>query len=153
MVLLMQAEDAPQFTNRVDLDPEVRDLDGLPVPRITYQNHHFELSARDFYKPKMLDVIGAAGAKFGFIAPIDNPSASSHIMGTLRSGNDPKTSVCDRTGRFHDIGNLYAADGSIFPTSSGWNPTLTIATMAAYVGAQIVSPGAPARALAGKFGN
>ena len=31
-------------------------------------------------------------------------------MGTLRMGPDSKTSVCDPTGRFHDIGNLYAAD-------------------------------------------
>ena len=28
-VLIMQAEDAPQPTNRVDLDPDVRDIDGL----------------------------------------------------------------------------------------------------------------------------
>jgi hypothetical protein len=37
----MQSEDAPQLSNRVDLDPEVRDVFGLPVPRITYANHSF----------------------------------------------------------------------------------------------------------------
>src|SRR5262249_18488286 len=33
-VLIMQGEDAPQLANRVDLDPAVKDINGLPVPRI-----------------------------------------------------------------------------------------------------------------------
>ena len=40
-------------------------------------------------------------------------------MGTLRMGNDPATSVVDADGRFHDVDNLYACDGSVFPTSRG----------------------------------
>ena len=47
-------------------------------------------------------------------------------MGTLRMGADPATSVTNADGRFHDVDNLYACDGSVFPTSSGYNPTLTI---------------------------
>jgi len=38
--------------------------------------------------------------------------------------------VTDADGRFHDLENLYAADGSVFPTSSGYNPTLTIMAVA-----------------------
>lgn len=146
--LTMQAEDAPQLTNRVDLDPAVKDLDGLAVPRITYSNHAFETSARAFYAPKMVDILGASGAKYAFIAPPDTPPASAHVMGTLRFGKDPKTSVCDSLGRFHDVGNLFAADGSLFPTSSGYNPTLTIMTLATYVAANMAYPGQPSRALA-----
>ena len=41
-------------------------------------------------------------------------------------GPDPATSVTNPQGRFHDVDNLYACDGSVFPTSSGYNPTLTI---------------------------
>ncbi len=62
-------------------------------------------------------------------------------MGTLRMGNDPTTSVCDRTGKFHDVGNLWCADGGLFPTSSGLNPTLTLQALALWVAANIVSPG------------
>jgi choline dehydrogenase-like flavoprotein len=51
-------------------------------------------------------------------------------MGTLRMGADPTASVVNPDGRFHDVDNLYACDGSVFPTSSGWNPTLTIIAMA-----------------------
>ncbi len=147
IALALQAEDAPQPTNRVDLDPAVKDLDGLPVARVTYKNHPFELSARDFYSPKLLDLLGAAGAKAAAIAPADDIPASAHIMGTLRMGNDPKTSVCDADGRFHDVGNLYAADGCLFPTSSGFNPTHTICALATRVGASMVFPGSPEKAL------
>ena len=148
VTLLMQQEDAPQYTNRVDLDPEVKDLDGLPVARVTYQNHAFELGARKFYSPKLLDVLGAAGANYGFIAPAEEVPATHHIMGTLRFGRDPGSSVCDPHGRFHDIGNLYAADGSLMPTGSGFNPTLTLAAMAAWVGAAMIHPSSPREALA-----
>jgi choline dehydrogenase-like flavoprotein len=141
--LTMQAEDAPQSKNMVDLDPDVRDLDGLPVARVTYENHAFELSARDFYAPKLLELIGASGALYGIIAPTDTVPSSRHVLGTLRFGNDPATSVCDATGRFHEVGNLYAADGALFPTSSGFNPTLTIAALAARVAGGMAFPGSP----------
>jgi choline dehydrogenase-like flavoprotein len=54
-------------------------------------------------------------------------------MGTLRMGPDSATSVVDPQGRFHDVDNLYACDGSVFPTSSGYNPTLTIFAVAARI--------------------
>lgn len=144
---LLQGEDAPQLTNRVDLDPAVVDLDGLPVSRITYKNHPFETSARDFYSPKLLDILMAAGAKYAFVAPTDAVPGASHLMGTLRMGTDPKTSVTDEFGQFHDIGNLWAADSSLWPTSSGFNPILTIVTMATRIAGQIVSPGSPEKVI------
>ncbi|HUJ60738.1 MAG TPA: GMC family oxidoreductase [Kofleriaceae bacterium] len=143
MVLVIQAEDAPQSQNRVDLDPALVDLDGLPVPRITYQNHAFEVDAGTFYEPKLLDILLAAGAHYAFIAPRDPIPASQHVMGTLRSGSDPKTSVCDANGKLWDLGNLYASDGALFPTSSGHNPTMTIVALALRVGAALVNPGSP----------
>ena len=144
MVLVIQAEDAPQTTNRVDLDPAIVDLDGLPVARCTYQNHNFEIDAGVFYEPKLMDILQASGAKYTAIAPRDAIPSSQHIMGTLRFGTDPTTSVCDPNGKFWDLGNLYASDGSLFPTSSGFNPTMTIATLALRVAAAIVNPASPA---------
>ena len=52
------------------------------------------------------------------------------MLGTLRMGADPVSSVVDPTGRFHDVDNLWACDGSVFPTASGYNPTLTIIAVA-----------------------
>jgi len=132
--LLMQAEDAPQRTNNVTLDPTVKDVFGLPVPRITYRNHPFELAARRFYVPVMRQVLEHAGAQHVFLTPCDglfgDPPTSRHTKGTLRMGADPDTSVTRPDGRFHEADNLYCCDGSVFPTGGGWNPTLTIIAVA-----------------------
>jgi choline dehydrogenase-like flavoprotein len=56
---------------------------------------------------------------------------SRHVMGTVRMGNDPETSVADRTGRLHQYENVLIADSSVFVTSSGYGPTLTLAALAA----------------------
>nr|HEX4312952.1 GMC family oxidoreductase [Kofleriaceae bacterium] len=143
VAMIMQAEDAPQASNQVDLDPAVKDVYGRPAARVTYANHVFETSAREFYLPKMLAIHEAAGAQFGLVDPPDQPSQSRHIMGTLRMGADARTSVCDPLGQFHDVGNLWCADAGLFPTSSGFNPTLTLQTLALWVAANIVAPGDP----------
>jgi gluconate 2-dehydrogenase alpha chain len=135
--IIMQAEDAPQLTNRVELDPTYKDVFGRPVPLVTYQSHSFELETRVFYVPVMKELLMKAGATQVFVNPCDaqlgNPPSSAHVMGTLRMGTDPESSVVDAQGRFHDVDNLYACDGSVFPTSSGYNPTLTIFAVAARI--------------------
>ncbi len=146
-VMEMQAEDAPQLTNQIDLDPKVHDVFGLPAGRVTYAPSGYEKDARTFYSPKLVDIHKAAGAHYGFIAPADSPSQSRHVMGTLRMGTDPSSSVCDGFGKFHDVDNLYSMDGGVFVTSSGYNPTLTIITLALRAAANIVSPGSPERVL------
>jgi choline dehydrogenase-like flavoprotein len=50
----------------------------------------------------------------------------SHVCGTCRYGDDPRTSVLDRDNRAHDLDNLYVLDASFFPSSGGINPSLTI---------------------------
>jgi choline dehydrogenase-like flavoprotein len=145
--LSMYGEDAPQPTNTVDLDPAVRDVDGIPVARLTYRAHDYEMSAEKFFVPKMIDALGASGARFAAQVPDGDPPGSGHLMGTLRFGSDPATSVCRPDGRFHDIGNLYGSGASLFPTSSGFNPTLTITMLASYVAASMLFPGAPGRAI------
>jgi gluconate 2-dehydrogenase alpha chain len=146
--LLMQGEDAPQRSNDVTLDPTVRDVFGLPAPRITYRAHPYELDARKFYVPIMREVIANAGGANVFLTPCDSvfgdPPTSRHQKGTLRMGTDPATSVTRPDGRFHDVDNLYCCDGSVFPTGGGWNPTLTIIAVALRIAHGIV--GTPAGA-------
>ncbi|MCA1601252.1 MAG: hypothetical protein LC776_06290 [Acidobacteria bacterium] len=46
-------------------------------------------------------------------------------------GHDPSNSVVDRDCRAHDVPNLFVCDGSVFPTSTAVNPSLTIEAIAA----------------------
>lgn len=49
-----------------------------------------------------------------------------HHNGTLRMGNDPKTSVVDKYCKAHDLDNLYVVDASCFASGPALNPVLTI---------------------------
>ena len=45
-------------------------------------------------------------------------------------GARPRTSVVAESGRHHQVANLSVHDGSVFPTSLGANPQLTIYALA-----------------------
>jgi choline dehydrogenase-like flavoprotein len=45
-------------------------------------------------------------------------------------GEDPARSVVSSRGRHHQIENLWVTDGSVFPTSLGVNPQLSIYAVA-----------------------
>jgi choline dehydrogenase-like flavoprotein len=45
-------------------------------------------------------------------------------------GDDPERSITDGHGRFHSVEGLHCADGSLFTTSTGMNPILTIWALA-----------------------
>ncbi|MDD0973607.1 GMC family oxidoreductase [Pseudomonas fontis] len=51
---------------------------------------------------------------------------SAHVMGGCAMGEDPRQSVCDSLGRHHQLANLSIHDGSLFPTSIGANPQLSV---------------------------
>jgi choline dehydrogenase-like flavoprotein len=154
--LSMIGQDPPVPTNRVDLDPTVVDVNGQPVARITYSHHPNDIAVQAVMVPVLVELLAAMGAVstqgvFPVGAPTTLPEIGNqqlvqrgalrgvpdtigglvnHQMGTMRMGTDPDTSVLDPDGRFWGIPNLYVADGSVFPTSGGYNPTLTIQAMA-----------------------
>jgi gluconate 2-dehydrogenase alpha chain len=140
----MQAEDLPQPTNRIDLDPTVVDAWGFAAGRVTYAPHKHELVASDHFAPVLEAVMKDAGADFAFsttsppqgdldlhdVSPLGIAPASRHVMGTCRMGDDPRTSEVDGASRFHDVENMICADSSVFVTSAGYNPTLTLVALA-----------------------
>lgn len=65
-------------------------------------------------------------------------SGMSHQNGTLRFGNDPKTSVLDLNCKTHDLANVYVVDASFFPSCGAFNPALTIAANALRVGDHLI---------------
>ena len=82
-----------------------------------------------FHRERARESLLAAGAYDVIIAPFIE-ATGWHILGTCKMGDDPATSVVDPWGRCHDVENLFIFDGSVWPTSSGMNPTATIAAMA-----------------------
>ena len=65
-------------------------------------------------------------------------AAVAHQNGTIRFGNDPKTSALDSNCKAHDIDNLYVVDASFFPSSGAVNPALTIMANALRVGDHLI---------------
>ena len=76
----------------------------------------------------MNDVFNSAVAPLFDVRPLQPTGTlnGSHVCGTCRFGDDPRTSVLDRDNRAHDLDNLYVLDASFFPSSGGINPSLTI---------------------------
>jgi choline dehydrogenase-like flavoprotein len=152
----MNGQDPPVKSNMVDLDPTVKDAYGFPVSRITYSHHPQDYVAAAFAIPRLEAIVTEMGAEsvqtvIPFVATTSIPQPGkggsaargpgrgapdpiaglvNHQMGTMRMGSDPDTSVVDPQQRFWGVPNLYVIDGSVFPTSSGYNPTLTIEALA-----------------------
>jgi choline dehydrogenase-like flavoprotein len=123
------AEDLPAESNCVELDPVLTDRFDTPAPRLVYRMSANTLALLDFHVDRMREAHEAAGAS-ETVNPTQPYRASGHLLGTARMGDDPATSVVDSFGRAHDVPNLFICDGAIFPTSSGVNPTATIAALA-----------------------
>jgi len=102
----LQGEDMPQTTNHVDLDPQIVDVYGQPVPRITYRSHPYELAASAYYAPKMLEVmeaVGAPGTPYPEIHPIFAASINTTLPPVLPGEADQVTSQATNQTPFNDI--------------------------------------------------
>lgn len=117
-----QLEDLAYRENRVYPDP-----DNAERMRVEYAMHDELKQRRRTYRRLIKRKLRGHRSMFLNNEPMLN---IPHACGTLRFGDDPKTSVLDRSCRSHDIGNLYVADASFMPTSLGLNPGLMIASNA-----------------------
>jgi choline dehydrogenase-like flavoprotein len=129
-------EDLPEAHNRVTLDPELRDGDGIPAPRISYTLSENSRRMLDHALARGSEALRAAGAR-EIVTEAPMAMAGWHLLGTARMGTDPERSVVNGWGRSHDVKNLFIVDGSVFVTSGGVNPTSTIQAIALYVADQI----------------
>ena len=125
-------EDLPERQNRVDLDPDLADGDGIPAPRVTYTLSDNSRRMLDHGLARASEALLAAGAREVAVNPLFRASGW-HLMGTARMGRDAETSVVDAEGRCHEVPNLYVVDGSVMVTSAGVNPTSTIQAVALYL--------------------
>jgi choline dehydrogenase-like flavoprotein len=122
------------------LDPVLKDADGVPAPKLLYRMSENSRRLLQFHLQHAKESLEAAGAYEVVIAPLIRETGW-HILGTCKMGTNPANSVVDAWGRCHDVPNLYIFDGSIWPTSSGMNPTATIAALALRCAEHLVREG------------
>ncbi len=72
-------------------------------------------------------------------APHKVTVGSAHVMGGCAMGEDETQSVTNSEGKFHHLDNLYVMDGSLFPTSIGANPQLSIYGLVLKCASQLAS--------------
>jgi choline dehydrogenase-like flavoprotein len=117
--LMGLVEDLPDGRNRVALDRE-----GNPEVRHAFSAFDRERGRR--LGRLMRQILKRAGALFCLSRPFPSDEHVSHQCGTLRFGTRPADAVCDPDGRLFGRPNVFVVDGSIFPTSLGVGPALTI---------------------------
>jgi choline dehydrogenase-like flavoprotein len=131
-----------------EIDPNVVDKWGIPVLRFhfAWSDHEIKM-AKDMQETFRSIVEAAGGTVVGgasrVSAALEDASSKPggrpygiseggeiiHELGTVRMGNDPKTSVLNKNCQAHDVKNLFVADGACFVTGPDKNPTLTITAL------------------------
>jgi choline dehydrogenase-like flavoprotein len=135
----LTSEDLPDPNNRVTLD-----ADGKIV--LSYKPNNEEGHKRLIAKLKELMQQQTKCAVHGhdcheglfsrnlFVGQRIPLAGVAHQVGTVRFGNDPRTSALDANCKAHELDNLYVVDGSFFVSSGAVNPALTIMANALRVG-------------------
>jgi gluconate 2-dehydrogenase alpha chain len=124
-IAIAQFDPQPYETNRLDLDPRVRDPHGDPVVRITFSPGQNERRASAWLCERLGAWLRAGGATQTWEPPVLGIEPR-HAFGGTRMGDDPAASVVDRFGFLHDVPNVAVVGASTFPTAGGVNPTLTL---------------------------
>jgi choline dehydrogenase-like flavoprotein len=122
----------PQERNRVEVSAEERDALGLPIPRVTFGFSENDKRLFRHAQRFMRQVLEAAGG-----TQVWEAADTAHLMGGCRMGSSAADSVTDAYGRSWELPNLWVCDGSLFPTSGGVNPSLTIMALACRLGAHL----------------
>ncbi len=120
-------QDLPTWDGRVQLDPKVTDYWGIPVLRISGDNHPRTRETANLQATRAAAWLREAGASIVSERRAGHGiSGGQHQSGTCRMGRDPKTSVVDAECRVHDVPNLFVIDAGVHVTNGGFNPVLTI---------------------------
>jgi choline dehydrogenase-like flavoprotein len=125
--IFVNGEDLPRATNRITLNPAVKDAFGLPVANIHVDDHPNNAAMRRHAQQQARALFEAAGA---VKVVTSRQTPATHNMCTARMSRDPKEGVVNAHGQAHDIANLFVSDGSAMSTPSSANPTLTIVALA-----------------------
>jgi choline dehydrogenase-like flavoprotein len=129
LTIALSTDDDAHPDNRItlarDWDPDEHGV----VPRVTYRPTPQSVERQTWLARKAAEVLRAAGAREVHRTDI-RPVFMTHIMGTMRMGSDPATSVVDAGGEAHEVEGLFVTDSSVLPGVGGANPTLTAQALA-----------------------
>lgn len=120
----------PSSNRYVELDPQIKDRYGLPVPRLNFNFTAEDRACLQDAQDNCAAIIEAAGGEI-VSREMSRGVDSVHYVGVCRMGRDAKQSVLNTFCQTHDVDNLYVADGSCFVDYSEKNPTLTVMALAA----------------------
>ena len=95
---------------------------GQPMAQVTHAYGPDDLAALDAGSTQGEEVMKAAGATEVWLgAP-----ATMHVLGGVRMGDDPATSVTNSYGQTHQVSNLFVAGPSLFPTAGAVNVVVRV---------------------------
>jgi choline dehydrogenase-like flavoprotein len=134
LVLAAIMEDLPYLDNRV-LPYDRPSSDGRQRLRLQYRLHANEIERRAVFMRQVKKALEPFRTLT--LRTAASNAALAHVCGTVRFGTDPTTSVLDPQNRAHEVDNLYVVDTSFFPSSTGMNPSLTVAANALRVAAHV----------------
>lgn len=120
----MVGEVEPRAENSVTLADE-KDAFGVPKASVTFGYSANDQRLIRHARNKMAALVDAVGGQNAFTT-----SDTAHLLGGCPIGSDHATSLLDPYGRSWSVPNLWVMDGSVFPTSGGVNPSLTIMALA-----------------------
>jgi choline dehydrogenase-like flavoprotein len=128
-----RGEAVPRYDNYCEIDPNVVDKYGIPVLRFHYKWTDYEIKQAKHMHETFEELIHALGGVAMGTKPgadmdygIAAPGRIIHEVGTVRMGNDPKTSALNKFSQAHDAKNVYVVDGGSFVSQADKNPTWTI---------------------------
>jgi choline dehydrogenase-like flavoprotein len=128
-----RGEAVPDFNNYCEIDPNVVDKYGIPVLRFHYKWSDYEIKQAKHMHDTFEEMIHALGGVANGTKPgadtnygLAAPGRIIHEVGTVRMGDDPKTSALNKFSQAHDAKNVFVVDGGSFVSQADKNPTWTI---------------------------
>lgn len=125
-----QHDTLPYEEHYLDLDPDSRDANGVPLLRITCGLQEQERLRAQFTREKAIQLFKEAGASVVWGGEPSAPGVTNHAIGGARMGTDPAISVVNPYGLAHEVPNLLIMGGSVMVSHGGSNPTLTLQAIA-----------------------
>lgn len=147
--VMVMGEQEPSPHSRVRLGSKP-DRFGVPLAELDWRLTPFDIASMVRGQQLVAAGLGAAvGARvISTLGPegVPTPGGGAHHMGTTRMSTHPSSGVVDETCRVHEVGNLFVAGSSVFPTGGAANPTLSIVALAArladHIAREVGSPAA-----------